>query len=152
MTPCLKHGLPRKARRKNAFTLKINASTFDPNKLQLHYVNVVIKIGNELVNTDNIIINKITYNGRKCNLKWKSSNNQEFETIIWHKSPFIYNYCGCPAEGLIEAELNDRWGYINTKGCDTVWWEMNTRNSSIRNLSVKVQFMNHWTTKQKKLH
>lgn len=114
--PTKTYGLKR-CKCKKCFTIKINASTFDPNKLQLHYVNVVIEIGNELVNTGNKIIDKITYNGRKCNLKWKSCNNQEFETIIWHKSPFIYNYCGCPAEGLIEAELNDRWGYINTKGC-----------------------------------
>lgn len=114
--PTKTYGLKR-CKGKKTFTLKINASTFDPNKLQLHYVNVVIKIGNKMVNTDNIIINKITYNGRKCNLKWKSNNDQEFETIIWHKSPFIYNYCGRPAEGLIEAELNDWWGYINTKGC-----------------------------------
>lgn len=117
--PTKTYGL-KKCKRKECFTLKINASTFDPNKLQLHYANVVIKIGNEMINTGNQIIDKITYNGRKCNLKWESSNDQEFETIIWHKSPFIYNWCGSPDEGFIEAELNGWWGYVNSKGCVSI--------------------------------
>lgn len=108
---------PGLKRRKSdgCFTIKINAREFDPKKLQLHYANVVIKIGDEEVDTGNRIVWDITYNGRKCQLKWKSNGEREYQTVIWYKSPFIYDFLYFN-DGLAAAELNEICGYIDTNG------------------------------------
>ena len=97
------------------FTIKINAREFDPKKLQLHYANVVIKIGDEEIDTGNRIVWNITYNGRKCHLKWKSNGKRENQTVIWYKSPFIYDDCSF-AEGVAAVSLNGWAGFVDTKG------------------------------------
>ena len=105
----------RRRKSDGCFTIKINAREFDPKKLQLHYANVVIKIGDEEIDTGNRIVWNITYNGRKCHLKWKSNGKREYQTVIWYKSPFIYDFLYFN-DGLAAAELNERCGYIDTNG------------------------------------
>ena len=108
---------PGLKRRKSdgCFTIKINAREFDPKKLQLHYADVVIKIGDEEIDTGNRIVWDITYNGRKCQLKWKSNGEREYQTVIWYKSPFIYDDCSF-AEGVAAVSLNGWAGFVDTKG------------------------------------
>lgn len=100
------------------YTLKINAREFEQKKLQLHYADVVIKIGDEEIITGNKIIEHITYNGRKCQLHRVGNDGYDriFQTTIWHKSPFIYNNCLGFSEGVASVELNDWCGYIDTAG------------------------------------
>ena len=83
--------------------------------MQLHYADVVIKIGAEEIDTGNKIVRDITYNGRKCHLKWKSNANREYQTVIWYKSPFIYDFLDFN-DGLAAAELNEKCGYIDSSG------------------------------------
>lgn len=108
---------PGLKRRKSdgCFTIKINAREFDPKKLQLHYADIVIKIGDEEIDTGNRIVWDITYNGRKCHQKWKSNGERKHQTVIWYKSPFIYDFLDFN-EGLAAAELNGWCGYIDTNG------------------------------------
>ena len=105
----------RRRKSDGCFTIKINAREFDPKKLQLHYANVVIKIDDEEIDTGNIIVWDITYNGRKCHLKWKSNGKREYQTVIWYKSPFIYDDCSF-AEGVAAVSLNGWAGFVDTKG------------------------------------
>ncbi|MBR2398831.1 MAG: WG repeat-containing protein, partial [Alistipes sp.] len=105
----------RRCKSDKSFTIKINAREFDPRKLQLHYADVVIKIGAEEIDTGNKIVRDITYNGRKCHLKWKSNANREYQTVIWYKSPFIYDFLDFN-DGLAAAELNEKCGYIDSSG------------------------------------
>lgn len=108
----------KRCKSRGCYAIKINVREFEPKKFQLHYADVVIKIGDEEITTGNKIIEHITYNGRKCQLKWIGDDGYDkiFQTTIWHKSPFIYNSCGGFREGLAPVELNDWWGYIDTNG------------------------------------
>ena len=108
----------KRCKSRGCYTIKINARVFDPKQLQLHYADVVIKIGNEEIVTGNKIIEHITYNGRKCKFQWVGNDGHDmtFQTTIWHKSPFIYDFGGGFYEGLASVELNDWWGYIDTNG------------------------------------
>lgn len=105
----------RRCKSDRCFIIKINAREFEQKKLQLHYANVVIKIGDEEIDTGNRIVWDITYNGRKCHLKWKSNGNREYQTVIWYKSPFIYDDCSF-AEGVAAVSLNGWAGFVDTKG------------------------------------
>lgn len=109
----------KRCKSRGCYSFKINTREFEPKKLQLHYAHVVIKIGNEEIDTGNNIIEHITYNGRRYQLQNVDNDGHEstFQSTIWHKSPFIYNYCGGFSEGLAPIELNDWWGYIDTNGC-----------------------------------
>lgn len=100
---------------RSVFSVKVNTSMFDPKNLQLHYADIVIKVGDERIDTGNKILCYVTYNGRKCKLKWHSNEGKEYQTNIWYKSPFIYDCCRFN-EGLAAVELNDRWGFVDTKG------------------------------------
>lgn len=135
------NGLKR-CKRKRCYTFKVNVSNFDPKKLQLHYVSVVIKINKEEVDTNNRIIDKITYNGRICKLIWESNDSQDFQTIIWHKSPFIYDWCGIPSEGLVKASLNGWHGYINTYGGVNIPFQFHDAHD-FREGMAAVQSSNH---------
>ena len=108
---------PALLRRKSdkCFTIKINARKFDPKLLVLHYADVVIKIGDEEIDTACRIVRDITYNGRKCQLRWVSSGEREYQTIIWYKSPFIYDSCWF-AEDAAAVSLNGEDGFIDAKG------------------------------------
>lgn len=108
----------KRCKSRGVYTLKINVREFDPKKLQLHYADVVIKIGDEEIVTENKIIEHITYNGRRCQLQRVGNDgcDKEFETTIWHKSPFIYNSCFEFSEGLAAVKLNDCWKYIDIYG------------------------------------
>lgn len=135
------NGLKR-CKRKRCYTFKVNVSNFDPKKLQLHYVSVVIKINKEEVDTNNRIIDKITYNGRICKLIWESNDSQDFQTIIWHKSPFIYDWCGIPSEGFIQTSLNGWYGYIDTCGNVNIPFQFHDAHD-FREGMAAVQSSNH---------
>ena len=108
------NGLKR-CKNRECYSFKINVSQFDIQKLQLHYADVVIKIGDDEIETNNRIIHHITYNGRKCHIKWVSSEDKKYQTVIWDKSPFIYDSLAFN-DNIATVELNGKYGFINTKG------------------------------------
>lgn len=139
-TPGIKH---RKWRICNSF--KINVSEFDADKLQFHYADVVIKVGTDEINACNRILSKVTYNGRKCNLKWESNDGYEYESVIWHKSPFIYDYCGIYNEGLLPAELNGWYGFIDKAGKVVIPFEYNNAKEFRNGLAPVVETDGMWS-------
>ena len=136
----------KRCKSRGCYTLKINTREFDPKKLQLHYADVVIKIGNEEIVTGNKIIEHITYNGRKCQLQRVGNDGyrRTFKTTIWHKSPFIYNYCGGFSEGLAAVRLNDWCGYINTSGRVAIPMEWKSANRFHNGLAIVENDCREW--------
>ncbi len=99
-----------------SFSFEIDALEFNPQKLKFYYIDVIIKIGEEEIRTGNKILWSVTYNGKKCQLKWECNiGDINYRTIIWYKSPFIYDYCAF-GEGLVAVELNDWYYFIDTTG------------------------------------
>ena len=118
----------KRCKRWSVFSAKVNTSVFDPKNLQLHYAEVVIKVGEEMIETGSKILYYVTYNGRKCELKWICNEGEKFQTNIWYKSPFIYDHCWFN-EGLAAVKLNDWCGYVDAIGKVVVPFQYNRARS-----------------------
>ena len=126
-------------------SFKINVAEFVPEKLKFYYADVIIKIGDEEIDTCKRIISKVTYNGRNCNLNYESRNETEYETVIWHKSPFIYDNCGIYNEGLVPAKLNGWYGFVDKNGKVVIPFEYNDAEEFSNGLAPVVEVDDKWS-------